>query len=78
MYVIKEKSIGVRIQLCCISCMHVSPIGQIEKGASTVDKVNPFLLGFFLFSIGIQFSFLFVSFFLFLGMFFPESQIEDL
>jgi hypothetical protein len=49
MYVIKEKSIGVRIQLWCISCMHVSLIGQIKKGASTVDKVNPFLLGFFSF-----------------------------
>ena len=27
--------------------VHVSLIGQIEKGASTVDKVNSILLGLF-------------------------------
>jgi hypothetical protein len=55
----------------------VSLIGQIEKGGSTVDKMNSILLGLF-FSIGIQISFLFVSFFFsFFGMFFPESQIKD-
>jgi hypothetical protein len=64
MYVSKEKSIGVWIQLWCISCLHVSMIGQIEKGASSVDKVNSILLGLFFLSIGIQFLFLFVSFFL--------------
>jgi hypothetical protein len=81
MYVTKEKSIGVWIQLLCISCLHVSLIGQIEKGGSTVDKMNSILLGLF-FSIGIQISFLFVSFFffLFLACFFqsPKSRTHEL
>ena len=34
-------------QLWCISCLHVSLIGQIENGVSTVDKVNSILLGLF-------------------------------
>jgi hypothetical protein len=75
MYVTKEKIIGVWIQLWCISCLYVSLIGQIEKGASTVDKVNSISLGLFF----LNRNSVFVSICIllsFLGMFFSESKLR--